>query len=146
MGEMSKTTEEIKNFETKKELAYIALAKVSYEGCHKIAAKALAYIQQLESNDSQVQKALQDNGFGSLEELLQAYIQVKREAGHVWISVEDELPECNTDILVFAREGKNWWHRVAYLDTAGRWARNGGGTVRGVTHWMPLPEPPKEAT
>lgn len=79
MGEMSKRPEEIKNFETKKELAYVAFGKVSYEGCHKIAAKALAYIQQLESNDSQVKKALQDYGFGSLEELLQAYSQVKRE-------------------------------------------------------------------
>lgn len=79
MGEMSKSPEEIKNFETKKELAYVALGKVSYEGCHKIAAKALAYIQQLESNDSQVQKALKDNGFQTLEELLKAYSQVKRE-------------------------------------------------------------------
>ena len=61
-----------------------------------------------------------------------------------WFSVEERLPECNTDILVFAREGKNWWYGVAYLDTVGRWARNGGGTVSGVTHWMPLPEPPEE--
>ena len=102
-----KKPEEIKNFEAKKELAYVAFGKVSYEGCHKIAAKALAYIQQLEirngamekaldevlvlnkkqasiiqslnSNNSQVKKALQDNGFQTLEELLQAYSQVKRE-------------------------------------------------------------------
>lgn len=107
MAEMSKSPEEIKNFETKKELAYIAFGKVTYEGCHKIAAKALAYIQRLEirngaiekeldealvlndkqatiirslnSNNSQVRKALQDNGFQTLEELLQAYNQVKRE-------------------------------------------------------------------
>lgn len=44
-----------------------------------IVKDAIACIEQLEANDSQVKKALQDNGFGSLEELLQAYSQVKRE-------------------------------------------------------------------
>ena len=42
-------------------------------------ADALAYIKQLESNDSQVKKALSDNGFESLEAFLQAYNQVKAE-------------------------------------------------------------------
>lgn len=40
---------------------------------------ALAYIKQLESNDSQVKKALSDNGFASLEAFLQAYNQVRAE-------------------------------------------------------------------
>lgn len=40
---------------------------------------ALAYIQQLEANDSQVKKDMQDYGFQTFEELLQAYSQVKRE-------------------------------------------------------------------
>lgn len=40
---------------------------------------ALSYIQQLEANDSQVKKALSDNGFASLEAFLQAYNQVKKE-------------------------------------------------------------------
>lgn len=45
----------------------------------RLHTDALDYIQQLEANDSQVEKALQDNGFGSLEEFLQAFSQVKRE-------------------------------------------------------------------
>lgn len=49
------------------------------ETCCKVEADALAYIQQLESNDSQVKKALSDNGFASLEAFLQAYNQVKTE-------------------------------------------------------------------
>jgi hypothetical protein len=51
-----------------------------------VCRDALAYIQQLEqialhwqSSMDQVQKALQENGFQTLEELLQAYSQVKRE-------------------------------------------------------------------
>lgn len=46
---------------------------------HASMADALAYTQQLESNDSQVKKALSDNGFASLEAFLQSYNQVKKE-------------------------------------------------------------------
>ena len=50
------------------------------QGCDDgLLPDALAYIQQLESNDSQVKKALSDNGFASLEAFLQAYNQVKAE-------------------------------------------------------------------
>lgn len=41
--------------------------------------KQAAIIRSLNSNNSQVRKSLQDNGFQTLEELLQAYSQVKRE-------------------------------------------------------------------
>lgn len=41
--------------------------------------KQASIIRSLNSNNSQVRKALQDNGFRTLEELLQAYSQVKRE-------------------------------------------------------------------
>ena len=44
-----------------------------------VNADALALIQQLEVKDSQVKKALQDNGFSTLDEFLQAYSQLKRE-------------------------------------------------------------------
>ena len=53
---------------------------------NELCGDALSYIEQLEqicihwqSSMDQVQKALQDNGFHTLEELLQAYSQVKRE-------------------------------------------------------------------
>lgn len=41
--------------------------------------KQASIIRSLNSNNSQVRKSLQDNGFQTLEELLQAYSQVKRE-------------------------------------------------------------------
>lgn len=52
---------------------------IAYDCAEDAAADALAYTQQLESNDSQVKKALSDNGFASLEAFLQAYNQVKKE-------------------------------------------------------------------
>ena len=53
---------------------------VEREGCRGVLSMdTQTYIQQLESNDSQVKKALSDNGFSSLEAFLQAYNQVKAE-------------------------------------------------------------------
>ena len=68
-------------------------------------------------------------------------ISIKSEVGKVneWISVKDRLPEEKTRVLVFVT------HSSIKIDTdriVGRiWVRWNGH----ITHWMPLPEPPKEA-
>lgn len=77
-----------------------------------------------------------------------------------WISVEERLPEDLFDFYLIALKEKypyeeNWRHHVdiaklefegcGYLD--GRWDTYNDwdeGQEIHVTHWMPLPEPPKE--
>jgi hypothetical protein len=58
-----------------------------------------------------------------------------------WVSVGDQLPQPGTPVLVVQRggamavacvEGTEWFHCDLFL------------RARDVTHWMPLPEPPKE--
>ena len=59
-----------------------------------------------------------------------------------WISVKDRLPEKNTQVLVFSRG----WYVVCWyapLNIAATWY-DGDTRWTGVTHWMPLPDPPKE--
>lgn len=83
-----------------------------------------------------------------------------------WISVKDRLPEEEKDVLILVKETDNtfgtghpdvyYWQFVGWM-IDGCWetvychgnraiaeenAR--GGSVHEVTHWMPLPEPPKE--
>ena len=55
-----------------------------------------------------------------------------------WISVEDELPPIKKRVLVFSRNGN--------IITDYRMTPKSGWWVSGnlATHWMPLPEPPKE--
>ena len=61
-----------------------------------------------------------------------------------WISVKDRLPEDGEDVVVIARTGIPYWYHVAHLKR-GRWMRDSGQRIYDtVTHWMPLPEPPKE--
>ena len=65
---------------------------------------------------------------------------------HGWISVEDRLPEKGEYLVVYH---PCWWDDVEYdkicvgMDTfRGKtsWAKK---KFQRVTHWMPLPEPPK---
>ena len=59
----------------------------------------------------------------------------------VWIPVTEQLPDEDTRVLVWLRV-KLYDH--THMDTdrvhRNRWVRWG----EDVTHWMPLPEPPKE--
>ena len=57
-----------------------------------------------------------------------------------WISVKDRLPKLFEDVLTYDGDGGiriNWLEElvdeVAYFAYGGKY----------VTHWMPLPEPPK---
>jgi hypothetical protein len=63
-----------------------------------------------------------------------------------WISVEDRLPEKNTEVLVYHGDWiGNLMDVYTYLgndeweDTSGYW---GSPRNEGITHWMPLPTPP----
>ena len=55
-----------------------------------------------------------------------------------WISVKDRLPKPFESVLVF-RDGKI---SIDYSEENGWFAYDFNG--KRVTHWMPLPEPPKE--
>ena len=64
-----------------------------------------------------------------------------------WISVKESRPEAFTGTLAYCPKHKNVYE--VYLNARGEW-RFFDKTVAGalldeeVTHWMPLPEPPKE--
>lgn len=56
-----------------------------------------------------------------------------------WISVKDKLPGPLEDVLVCYTCGKV---TCGYKHYSGDWSLE--GLYGPVTHWMPLPEPPKE--
>lgn len=66
-----------------------------------------------------------------------------------WISVKDRLPELGEEVLVYyhwinppekGSIGKDSMH-IRDISMNPVWKKHPGGKV---THWMPLPEPPKE--
>ena len=87
--------------------------------CSEIDRDALAYIERLESKQPK------------------------------WISVKDRLPEVYGTYLTFTQCPKgNWIETNIYEHREERWEHDCGYHTEDVTdwitHWMPLPEPPKE--
>ena len=54
-----------------------------------------------------------------------------------WISVKDRLPKLTYCVLVVGAYSEM---AIDALGTDGEWM----GMVEDITHWMPLPKPPKE--
>lgn len=61
-----------------------------------------------------------------------------------WISVEERLPEDGKNVLIFVRTMSRWWHMEVDWHTGNSWYNNAETNWNKITHWMPLPEPPKE--
>jgi len=69
-----------------------------------------------------------------------------------WISVNDRLPEEYYGVLVLDANGNIHiaWHSLSFKDNFKESIYENEGDIkisikrRNVTHWMPLPEPPKK--
>ena len=58
-----------------------------------------------------------------------------------WISVEDRLPGHDGMVLMWGTHTIT--HIGFYSEVTGKWFDSEDGEwLAGVTHWMPLPEPP----
>lgn len=57
-----------------------------------------------------------------------------------WISVRERLPKIGDNVLVFYRRANEYG--VDIMRFVGRWVKV--DPLIEVTHWQPLPEPPKE--
>jgi len=70
------------------------------------------------------------------------------DAGQKWISVEERLPDSQADVLVVAFWHECWQTMIGWhSDNGKKWrvlTPHGEQEPGGVTHWMPMPEPPKE--
>lgn len=60
-----------------------------------------------------------------------------------WISVKDRLPEENVVVLICVDKGRCKEVKVSGLTGFG-WMLFDKNKNKEVTHWMPMPEPPKE--
>lgn len=80
------------------------------------------------------------------EELLLACKAEILSASRQWIPVYEELPEEGQEVLVWNNGGqceKPWQGHVLCAYRNGEWRESQEFDLYpGVTHWMPLPEPP----
>lgn len=73
----------------------------------------------------------------------EGYERGKRESG--WIPMAEQTPKKYENVIAANKRGKHydidkgWW--TGYK---AQFNRCGKGSYHNVTHWMPLPDPPKE--
>lgn len=93
-------------------------------------------------------KDVQDRDVASVEKLYDELLMLiemhadvsegKKNEG--WISVKDEMPDTGVSVLVYG-DGSG-----ISLGVYWKWGWTTTGYYNAVTHWMPLPEPPKTTT
>lgn len=130
---------------------------------------ALAYIQQLEAQNAELVKKMEQRKEFTIsfpidtQEMIKKTIDsfdidgkpfiewvelLKDYKRHEWISVEDGLPEGKRWVLIAAsNKGKKYCCQVWF--DGEDWLIDDTDEIGpiyavNVTHWMPLPEPPKE--
>lgn len=57
-----------------------------------------------------------------------------------WIKCSERLPKINECVIVYSEDD----HEFAYLINRETWIEWHSGNELDVTHWMPLPDPPKD--
>lgn len=60
-----------------------------------------------------------------------------------WISVEDELPDDAYPVLVYIKLWEGQYDILMGYFDGGWYSMNDNMIFSGVTHWMPLPDPPE---
>ena len=88
------------------------------------------------------QKGLYDAEFESA--LALAIEALEKQATQKWISVKDRLPEPWKQVLIYSLH--DFCESAVYIGVPGKWRVTWNHEMLdadSVTHWMPLPEPPK---
>lgn len=149
---MMKTSEKIKNgiVEAIDEVRWVVEGGDAHDlqdACdkaHASMADALALIEQLEREKKDLLEERELNDF------LRDKAKELEAQAHKWISVAERLPEAGVFVLLqYAKNAQNPTLHARNTMAVGRYEYGmflvEGCSVR-VTHWMPLPEPPKEGT
>lgn len=118
------------------------LENCEFDFVHKYMHDAADAIEELQK-DLERSKDFEAFWQHEAEEALKKF-QVAISNKPRWIPVTERLPEDGTEVLAFNKTG------FAYVDcwTDGKWKINSmvDEEHESVTHWMQLPEPPKEET
>ena len=81
----------------------------------------------------------------ALEYIQQLEMQHGKDTNvHRWISVEERLPEDGIDVIVYTDRCGGNVEYAYYRHDICAWFKDCILLIYNVTHWMPLPAPPKE--
>lgn len=75
---------------------------------------------------------------------LETYVKDREKRAINWISVKKRMPDIDETVLCYSnKNGGDYF--IGYIGyRSGAWIEDGVMHIGDVTHWMPLPKPPKE--
>lgn len=89
---------------------------------------------------------MSDTGWDLQRAYDEGYKDGKRDAASPWHRVEEELPKYGQDVLaarLYGADADGWAYEVIIAHVCEVRGTNYWNATN-ITHWMPLPEPPKE--
>ena len=116
---------------------------------HKRASGIKTGYWNPETKESLVQRlaAYEDTGLEPQEiEALAGTSSRPDEASNSWISVQDKLPPLGQPVIVYREYAWGEAKVEQGCRDLGGWWRVYGTRTKRITHWMPLPQPPKEVS
>lgn len=144
---MTKTPDEINtglSLYTPEEIKAILRQEWTIHSHEKLYRSALAYIQQLESQNASLQSLM----VSANAEIADLDTEVEELHARIprWISVEERLPERGTWVLCCGAKGglflSDWL--MPFNDGTVYCSVPNARTGRYAKYWMPIAEPPKE--
>ena len=113
--------------------AFLAGYKAAQEHAHAALEEAEAKMQELQDQLADADKVMPD----SCKHILDMSKMVDVNG---WISVNDRLPECGDNYIILKDDGVSpYTFAIAWFDRTWDFPN-----ASEITHWMPLPQPPKE--
>ena len=85
-----------------------------------------------------------DDGYDACSRVAEIEAAPTLDVQQRWISVAERLPEDDFEVLVYTDRYGGRHEFAYYVPRLGAWYQNCALLIPNITHWMPLPEPPKE--
>lgn len=83
-------------------------------------------------------------GMTSLDYLMEIQRLENELKKYDWVSVKDRLPEDGQEVFAYCSEADSFEMLVLRCLSENMWINRALDIYENVTHWMPLPLPPKE--
>ena len=128
----------IKNPKNSEEESFVFIRKTAFDG-HRAIIELLSKVDEMEARNKRLEEARENANAACAK--WEGLYRAELEKKGAWVSVKDRLPEDYQRVLCLFESGTM---EVSFRASVKGFCYEGFKQTGKVTHWIPLPEPPKE--